>query len=50
MASHLVYSAQAADVRDTIVNGQVLLRNRQLTQLDEQELKAKARAWVARNF
>lgn len=50
VAGHLVYSTQAADVRDTIINGQVLLRNRQLTQLDEQELKAKARAWVAANF
>lgn len=47
---HLVYSAQAADVRDTIINGEVLLRDRKLTRLDEAELKAKARAWVARYF
>lgn len=48
--SHLVYSAQAADVRDTIINGEVLLREHKLTRLDEAELKAKARAWVAANF
>lgn len=48
--SHLVYSAQAADVRDTIINGEVLLRDRRLTRLDEEALKAKARAWVASNF
>lgn len=47
---HLVYSAQAADVRDTIINGEVLLRERKLTRLDEAALKAKARAWVAGNF
>jgi 5-methylthioadenosine/S-adenosylhomocysteine deaminase len=50
VTSHLVYSAQAADVRDTIIHGQVLLRERRLTRLDEAELKAKARAWVASNF
>jgi len=48
--SHLVYCAQTADVRDTIVAGKVLMRNRQLTQLDEEELKAKAQEWVDRNF
>ena len=44
--SHLIYGAQSADVRDTIVNGKVLMRNRELTQLDEEKLKAQAREWV----
>ncbi len=48
--SHLVYSAQGGDVRDTIVRGKVLLRNRQLTELDEAELKARAQEWAAKNF
>lgn len=42
----LVYSAQAADVRDTIIGGKVLMRNRVLTELDEDELRAKAQEWV----
>jgi 5-methylthioadenosine/S-adenosylhomocysteine deaminase len=48
--SHLVYSAQGADVRDTIVRGKVLMRDRQLTELDEAELKARAQEWAAKNF
>jgi len=46
--SRLAYTAQAADVRDTIANGRILLRNRQLTQLDEQELVGKAQRWAER--
>ena len=45
--SHLVYSAQAAGVRDTIVGGQVLMRERRLTKLDEEALKARAQQWVS---
>jgi 5-methylthioadenosine/S-adenosylhomocysteine deaminase len=33
--SHLVYGARAADVRDVLVDGQLLLRDRALTTLDE---------------
>jgi 5-methylthioadenosine/S-adenosylhomocysteine deaminase len=47
---HLVYSAQMSGVRDTIVHGQVLMRERQLTRLNEAELKAKAQAWVEANW
>jgi len=35
VASALVYSAVAADVRTTIIDGQVLMRERALTSLDE---------------
>jgi len=48
--SQLVYSTQGGDVRDTIVDGKVLMRDRRLTQLDEMELKAKAQAWVDQHF
>ena len=50
LAGSLVYGAQGSDVRDTIVAGRVLMRNRQLTQLDEEALKAQAQAWVKANF
>jgi len=50
LASHLVYSAQANQVRDTIVNGRVVMRDRELTTLDEEKLKAEAQAWVNASF
>jgi 5-methylthioadenosine/S-adenosylhomocysteine deaminase len=46
----LAYSAQAADVRDTIVAGKMLMRNRVLSHLDEDELKAKAQEWVDKHY
>jgi 5-methylthioadenosine/S-adenosylhomocysteine deaminase len=48
--STLTYCAQAADVRDTIIHGKLQMRNRELLGLDEEQLKAKARAWVTKNF
>ena len=48
--AQLVYSTQAHDVRDTIVNGNVLLRHRHFTRLDEAELKARAREWAKQNY
>ncbi|MBL8186901.1 MAG: amidohydrolase [Acidobacteria bacterium] len=43
--SHLVYATKASDVSDTIVNGRVLMRNRRLLTLNEEAVKAKARAY-----
>jgi 5-methylthioadenosine/S-adenosylhomocysteine deaminase len=40
--SHLVYSARAADVRDVIIEGEVVMRDRELFHLDEVEIIAKA--------
>jgi 5-methylthioadenosine/S-adenosylhomocysteine deaminase len=40
--SHLVYAARADDVRDVVVEGRVLLRDRRLTSLDEVEIIARA--------
>ena len=41
--SHLVYAARAADVMHTVCQGKVLMEDRQLLHLDEQEIMAKAR-------
>ena len=43
--SHLAYTAGAGDVREVMVQGRWLLRNRQLTTLDWGDIKAEARRW-----
>ncbi len=51
--SHLVYVTTGADVQTTIVNGKVLMRDRQVLTLDEarpeRACSPNARAWVARS-
>jgi 5-methylthioadenosine/S-adenosylhomocysteine deaminase len=42
--SHLVYVAQGGDVRTTVVNGKVLMRDRRMRTLDERVVLADARA------
>ena len=42
LASNLVYAANGSNVDTTIVNGQVLMENRELTLLDEAEVLEKA--------
>jgi 5-methylthioadenosine/S-adenosylhomocysteine deaminase len=44
--SHLVYAARGDDVRDTIVHGRVLMRDRQVLTLDGDAVMAEARSWV----
>ena len=46
--STLVYAGQGSDVRDVIVNGEVLMRQRRMQQVDEQAILAAARAASAR--
>jgi len=41
--SHLVYATRGDDVRTTIVNGRVLMRDRKVLTLDEREVLADAR-------
>jgi 5-methylthioadenosine/S-adenosylhomocysteine deaminase len=41
--SHLVYAARGADVRDVIIDGSIVMRERQLLEVDEQEVMAKVR-------
>jgi 5-methylthioadenosine/S-adenosylhomocysteine deaminase len=37
-ASHIVYAAKSADVRDVIVAGRVLVRNQQIFSLDVEQI------------
>jgi 5-methylthioadenosine/S-adenosylhomocysteine deaminase len=46
--SHLVYVTRGDDVRTTVVNGKVLMRNRVMTTLDEPTVLGEARAWADR--
>jgi 5-methylthioadenosine/S-adenosylhomocysteine deaminase len=44
----LVYAARGDDVRTTIVNGRVVMRDRKVTTLDEGRVLAEARAAAGR--
>ncbi len=44
----LVYAGQSQDVRDVVVDGQVLMRGRQLQTLDDAQIRAAARTHSAR--
>jgi 5-methylthioadenosine/S-adenosylhomocysteine deaminase len=44
--SHLVYVTRGDDVRTTIVNGRVLMRDRKVLSLDEPRVLAEARAYA----
>jgi cytosine/adenosine deaminase-related metal-dependent hydrolase len=46
--SHLVYVTHGDDVRNTIVNGKVLMRDRQLKTLDRDQVIADAKRLAAR--
>ncbi len=43
LTSNIIYSANGSNVDTTICNGKVLMENKKLTVLDEQEIYAKAR-------
>jgi 5-methylthioadenosine/S-adenosylhomocysteine deaminase len=45
ITSHLVYSATGADVRDVIIDGQLIMQDRKLLTLDENEILRKAQEW-----
>jgi 5-methylthioadenosine/S-adenosylhomocysteine deaminase len=45
--SHLVYSARGADVRDVIIGGRMVMRQRQLVDIDEKEIMGKVREIAA---
>jgi 5-methylthioadenosine/S-adenosylhomocysteine deaminase len=44
--SNLIYSGQQHDITDVFVAGRQLMKNRELTTIDEKELIAKAKRWV----
>jgi len=46
--SQLVYASKSSDVRDVIVNGQLLMRNRELLTLDEAALHTEAASFARR--
>jgi len=50
LPSHLIYAARAGDVRTTIVDGKVLLRDGEFTDLDEAEIIARACETARRLF
>lgn len=41
--SHLVYSLTSEQIKDVIINGKIVMRDRQLTNIDENELIEKAK-------
>ena len=43
LSSNVIYSANGFNVDTTICNGQILMENRQLTTLNEQDIYKKAR-------
>jgi len=45
--SHLVYAARGADVRDVIIDGRIVMRQRGMLEIDEQEVMAKVREIAA---
>ncbi|NJP41458.1 putative aminohydrolase SsnA [Oscillospiraceae bacterium HV4-5-C5C] len=45
--SHLLFGTNGRQVTDTIINGRVLMENRQLTELDETEIFSQARTQAA---
>ena len=46
--SQLIYAAKSTDVRDLLVNGRLLMRDRQLLTLDENALQKEAEAFARR--
>lgn len=42
--SHLIYAIAASDVCDVMINGKMVMKNRQVLSLDEPEVKAKVRS------
>jgi 5-methylthioadenosine/S-adenosylhomocysteine deaminase len=46
--SHLVYAAHSSDVRTVIIDGRVVMRDRELSTLDEGEIFARAREMAGR--
>ena len=46
--SHIVYTTRGDDVRTTIVNGKVLMRDRKMATLNEAAILAEARDWAVK--
>ncbi|MGQ9694825.1 MAG: amidohydrolase [Thermodesulfobacteriota bacterium] len=48
IVSHLVYAASGADVRHVIINGQIIMKDRQILTLDKEEIRKEAKIWANR--
>jgi 5-methylthioadenosine/S-adenosylhomocysteine deaminase len=48
VTSHLVYAAHSSDVRTVIIDGRVVMRDRELLTLDEDDIFARAREMAGR--
>jgi 5-methylthioadenosine/S-adenosylhomocysteine deaminase len=48
IVSQLVYSASGADVRDVIIDGKLVMENRKLLTLNEEEILRKAKEYQIR--
>jgi len=48
IVSHLVYTAMGADVRHVIINGQIIMKDRQILTLDIEEISKAAKIWSNR--
>jgi 5-methylthioadenosine/S-adenosylhomocysteine deaminase len=46
--SHLVYVTRGDDVRTTIANGKVLMRDRKMLTLNESAVLEEARGWAVK--
>jgi 5-methylthioadenosine/S-adenosylhomocysteine deaminase len=47
VVSHLVYAARGSDVRHTVCDGQILMRDRAVLTMDEERVKTEARERAA---
>ncbi|MBP1717711.1 MAG: 5-methylthioadenosine/S-adenosylhomocysteine deaminase, partial [Deltaproteobacteria bacterium] len=45
VVSQLVYAATGADVRDVIIDGRIVMQNRRILTLDEEEILSEAKNW-----
>jgi cytosine/adenosine deaminase-related metal-dependent hydrolase len=48
LAGHWLYGISAADVRDVVVNGEIVVRHRELTRTDEAAERTRARVAAGR--
>ncbi len=46
--SHLVYAARGSDVRDVIVNGRIVVRDKEIVTVNEKDIKARVREIAAK--
>jgi putative selenium metabolism protein SsnA len=48
LAGHWLFGLSARQVRDVVVNGQLVVQNRRLTRVDQEEILGRSREWAER--